>query len=90
MIAAESYNSRVGLAIDCDRKKFLASQRVYFMRGEGPAMQKFLVAVFDLLDGIFVVVWRDGNVAAIDDLEAGEEGVDSEGHVVAPVQSQTT
>lgn len=53
-------------------------------------MEKLFVAVFDLLDGELVVVRRDGNVAAVDDLEASEEGVDSEGHVVAPVQSQTT
>ena len=53
-------------------------------------MKELLVAVFNLLDGVLVVVRSDGNVTAVDDLQAREEGVDLEGDVVASVESQTT
>lgn len=48
------------------------------------------MSVLDLFDSKLVVVGRDGDIAAVDDFEPGEEGVDSKGYVVAAVQSQTT
>lgn len=57
---------------------------------EWGAVKELLVPVLNLLDGEFVVVGRDGNVAAVDDLEPGAEGVHVERHVVPPVEGKTT
>ena len=51
---------------------------------------KSLVAVFNLFDGVLVVVRRDGNISAVDDLQARQEGVDFEGHVVPAIERQAT
>lgn len=43
---------------------------------------------FDLLDGIRVVVRRDGNVSTVDNLLIFDEWVYSEGDVIATTESQ--
>ena len=90
VVPAESDDTRVVLAIRRERNKRLASEGVVAERREGRTVEERLVAVLDLLDGVLVVVRSDGNVTAVDDLEAREEGVDLEGDVVAAVESQTT
>jgi len=51
-------------------------------------MQQLPVPVLDLLDRKSVVVWRHGYVAAVDELESGEERVDGQRDVVPAVQRQ--
>ena len=53
-------------------------------------MKKLLVTVLDLLDCNLVVVRSDRDITTVDNLEAGEERVDSEGYVIAAVKGQTT
>ena len=53
-------------------------------------MKKLLVTVLDLLDCNLVVVRSDRDITTVDNLEAGEERVDSKGYVIAAVKGQTT
>ena len=90
VVAAESDDARVVLAVSRERHERLASEGIIAEGREGRTVEERLVAVLDLLDGVLVVVRSDGNVTAVDDLQAREEGVDLEGDVVAAVESQTT
>ena len=90
VVASQSDNARVVLAICRDRLERLSGGRVVPEGREGRTMEKLLVTVFDLLDRELVVVRGDGNVTAIDNLESSQERVDSERNVVAAVQSQPT
>ena len=90
VVAAESDDARVVLAIRRERNKRLASEGVVAERREGRTVEELLMAVLDLLDSELVVVRRDGDITAVDDLEAGQEGVDLERHVVAAVEGQAT
>lgn len=47
------------------------------------------MAVLNLLDGVFVVVRSNGNIATIDNLQAGQERVNRQGNVIAAVKSET-
>jgi hypothetical protein len=50
-------------------------------RGECWPVEVFLVAILDLLDSKLVVIWCDGDITAVDDLEAGQERVHFEWNV---------
>ena len=90
VVAAESDDARVVLAVSRQRNKRLAGESIVAERREGRAVEKLLVTVFDLLDCELVVVRSDGYVTTVHDLESSQERVDSERNVVAAVQSQPT
>ena len=90
MVPSESDDTWVMFAVSRDGNERLSGLRVVPESREGGAVKERLVAFLNLLDGKFVVVRRDGDVTAVDDSEAREERVNSKGHVVAAIQSQTT
>ena len=57
--------------------------------GRGGAGEEGVVAVFDLVEGVGVVVGGDGDVAAVEDGGPAVEWVCVERHVVAAVEIQT-
>lgn len=90
VVSTEGDDARVMLAVRRDGHERLPGDRVVAECGESRAVEKLLVTVFDLLDGILIVVWRDGNVATVHQLKAGQERVDGKGNIVAAIQGQTT
>lgn len=89
MITAKGDDSRVVFSISGNGNERFAGQRVITERRESGPVEERLVAILDLLNGIFVVVGRDGDVAAVDDLDARPKRVDIEGDVVASIQRQS-
>jgi len=85
MVTAKCDDSWVVFAVGGNGNERFARQRVISERGKRRPMQELLVAVLDLLDSKFVVVGRDGDVAAIDELEVRMERVDFERDVVASI-----
>ena len=85
MVTAQRDDPRVMFPIGGNRNERFARQRVITERGERSPVQELLVAFLDLLDGKLVVVWRDGDVTAVDEPEARKERVDFERDVVASV-----
>ena len=85
MVTAKRDDPWVMFAVGGYGDERFARQRVISERGERSPVQEFLVAVLDLLDGKLVVVWRDGDVTAVDEPEARKERVDFERDVVASV-----
>jgi hypothetical protein len=53
-------------------------------------MQKLLVAVFNLFDGMLVVVGSNRYVSAVDDLQSGLKGVHCEGDIVPAIERKPT
>lgn len=48
------------------------------------------MSVLDLLDGVLVVVWRDGYASTDHKFQPRKEWVDGERDIVAAVESETT
>lgn len=90
MVTAKRDDPWVVLAINGNGNERFARQRIITERRERWSVEELLVAVLDLLDGKFVVVRRDGDITAVNDLDARQERVDLEGNVVASIQRQTT
>lgn len=88
VVSSERDHPRVVLPILRDRYERRARERIIRQGGERRAMQQVPVTGFDLLDGIRVVVRCHGYVAAIDDLEPGQERIHLQRHVVSTVQRQ--
>jgi hypothetical protein len=85
MVTAKRDDPWVMFAVDGNGNERFTRQRVITERGERRPVQEFLVAVLDLLDGKLIVVRRDGDVTAVDQLEASKERVDFERDVVASI-----
>ena len=68
MVAAECDDTRMVFAIEGDSLQRLASSRVITKRRESLTMKKLLVAIFDLLNGILIVIRRNGDIATVDQL----------------------
>lgn len=90
MVATKRDDPWMMLAVGRNGNERFARQRVITERRERWSMEEFLVAVLDLLDGKLIVIGCDGDITAVDDLEAGQKGVDFEGNIVAAIQCQTT
>ena len=90
MIAAKRDDPWVMFAVSGNGNERFARQRVITERRECWPVEEFLVTVLDLSNGKLVVIRSDGDITAVDDLEASHKRVDFEGDVVASVQSQTT
>ena len=90
MIAAKRDDPCVMLAVSGNGNEWFTRQRVITERRECWPVKEFLVTVLDLSNGKLVFIRSDGDITAVNDLEASQKGVDSEGDVVASVQSQTT
>lgn len=88
MVAAKRDDPRMVFSISGDGNERFARQRIITERRERAPMEELLVAIFDLLDGKFVVVGRDGDITAVDQLDARQKRVDVEGDVVASIQRQ--
>ena len=88
MVTAQSDNARVRPAVKREGLQRLTGDRVITERRERRAVQEGLVTIFDLLNGILVVVWRNGDIPTVDYLEARQERVDRQGDVVAAVESE--
>lgn len=85
MVTAERDDPWVMFAVGGNGNERFTRQRVITERGERRPVQELLVAVLDLLDGKFIVVRRDGDITAVDELEATKERVDFERDVVASI-----
>ena len=71
-----------------DRLERRARERIVRQGGERRAVQQLAMSILDLLDRIRVVVRRHRYVAAIDDLEPGQERIHLQRDVVSTVQRQ--
>jgi len=87
MITTKRDDPWVMLSVGGNRDKRAACQRVITNWGKRPPMEEFLVAGLDLLDSELIVVGCNGDITAVDELEAGQERVDFEGDVVTAIQS---
>ena len=85
MVTAKRDDPWVMFAVGGNGNERFTRQRVITKRGERRPVQELLVAVLDLLDGKFIVVRRDGDITAVDELEATKERVDFERDVVASI-----
>lgn len=85
MVTAKRDDPWVMFAVGGNGNERFTRQRVITERGERRPVQELLVAVLDLLDGKFIVVRRDGDITAVDELEATKERVDFERDVVASI-----
>jgi hypothetical protein len=90
VVPSERDHPRVVLPVLRERHERRTRERIVRQGGERRAMQQVPVTELDLLDGIRVVVRRHGYVAAIDDLEPGQERVYLQRHVVSTVQRQAS
>ena len=90
MVASQSDDTGVMLSVGRDRYKWFAGDGVVPKGRKRVAMEKSLVSVFDLLDGVLVVVRRHRYVSTVDHLKARHKRVHGEGNVVAAVESQAT
>lgn len=88
MIAAERDNAGMVLSVGRDGHEGLARQRVVAERRERLAVEELLVSVLDLLNGELVIVRRNRDVATVDDLQATQERVDLQRHVVSTVEGE--
>ena len=88
MVAAECDDTRMVFAIEGDSLQRLASSRVITKRRKSLTMKKLLVAIFDLLNGILIVIRRNGDIATVDQLQARKEGIDLKWYVVSAVKSE--
>ena len=88
VITAKCHYPGVILTVERDGRQRLSSERVVTKGREGRPVEELLVTLFDLLDGILVVIRRDGDIATINEFQAREERIDFERNVVASVQSQ--
>lgn len=76
------------LSIGRDGCERFAGASVVPERSESVAMKECLVPGFDLLDGVCVVVRRDGNISTVDNLLTFDEWVYSKRDVVATTESE--
>ena len=90
MVTAERDDPRMVLAVSRDGHEWLPGQGVVPQGRKRGAMEKLLVTVFDLLDGVLVVVRGHWDVTAVDNLETREERVYGKRYVVATVERQAT
>ena len=88
VVSAERDHARVVLSVLRQRHERLARQRVVRQRRVRRAVQQLPVPLLDLLDRERVVVGRHRDVAAVDDLQPGKEGVHLQRDVVPPIQRQ--
>lgn len=88
VVPSERDHPGVMLPILRDRLERRARERIVRQGGERRAVQQLAMSILDLLDRIRVVVRRHRYVAAIDDLEPGQERIHLQRNVVSTVQRQ--
>jgi hypothetical protein len=80
----------VVLSVQCKRDKWLSSERIIAQSMSGGAMKESLMAMFNLIDRIGIIIGGDGDVAAVDDLQPVAERVMLERDVVTSVEGEAT
>jgi len=88
VVPSERDHARVMLPVLRDRYKRRPRQRIVRQGRERRAVQQIPMSRLDLLDRERVVVRRDGYIAAVNDLEPGQERVHPQWDVVPAVQRQ--
>lgn len=89
MVPSERDDPRMMLAIDGDGQQGPSGDRVVAQCGEGGSMKELLVTVLNLFNSILVVVWSDGDVATVDNLQPGQKRVYLKGDIIAAVQCES-
>ena len=90
MITAQGDEPWMVFSINRQRSQSTSGDGIIAKSRVGLTLEKSLVSILDLLDGIFVVVGRDGNVTTVDKLEPGAEWIDCKRDIVSAIESQTT